>query len=129
MKHLNLIIFLLGFTFYSNAQENMTELTLDLPEPCQVLSIDYIDADELEFIVYPNPTTQWLNVSITANRPLQNPVLNLANLNGQVIYTKKLENNTTQIQEQVKLESLAKGIYILTIQAKDYKASKKIIVK
>lgn len=129
MKHLYSFIFLLWFTFYSNAQDNITELTLQLPEACEVLSIDYVNANGLEFVVYPNPTTELLNIYIKAIVPLQDPVLTLTTLNGQTIYSKKLEKNVAQIHEEVRLENLSKGVYFLTIEAQSYKATKKIIVK
>ena len=129
MKLLIIFIFLLGFTFFGNAQDNITELTLELPQACEVLSIDYVNAEGLEFVVYPNPASESLNVKIKAYEPLQNPVLKFIGLNGNIIYSKQLENNISLIQEEVRTENLSKGVYFLTIEAQSYKATKKIIVK
>lgn len=129
MKHLIIIILLLGFSSLTYGQANITEQTLNLPAPCALLSIDYINAKGLNFFVYPNPATDLLNVNIKASEPLQNPVLTLISVNGQVIYSKKLENNAVIINEQVELRNLSKGIYLLNIESTSYKATKKIIIK
>lgn len=129
MKQLYFLILFLHFSINSFAQNNITEQTLELPAPCEVLSIDYVIAANLNFIVYPNPATEWLNVSIKADEPLQNPVLKFISINGQIIYNKKLENNLSIINEQVKLMNLSKGIYFLHIESINYKAAKKIIIK
>lgn len=72
--------------------------------------------------VYPNPAKDVLNIEVTTT---ENYSVTLTNLLGKVILTDK----SSKEKASLNLNSVAPGIYFLTIDLKGEKATKKIIVE
>lgn len=70
--------------------------------------------------IFPNPTSTLL--TIESNNP-DNHSINITSLNGQLIYSTRMEGTTHQID----LSSFQKGAYFITIRSKDYVTTRKII--
>ncbi len=68
----------------------------------------------LEMLVYPNPTTSFVNLKVE-NFDFQDLNYQLIDLNGRLIFTKKITNPETTIQ----LENLPNAIYILNVNNKN----------
>jgi len=69
--------------------------------------------------IYPNPTSDLLTIEI------DNPdwkLVDLTSLNGQIIYSTKLEGNSYQLD----LSSFRKGAYFITIRSRDFVTTRKI---
>jgi len=70
--------------------------------------------------IYPNPTNSILNLE-TGQSDLYS--IEITSLNGQVIYTGKMEGTTQQLD----LSSFQKGVYFITISSEDFVTTRKII--
>ncbi|MBC5835842.1 T9SS type A sorting domain-containing protein [Flavobacterium sp. F372] len=79
------------------------------------------------FSLYPNPNNG--NFTIKFNSNTNNPIDVIAHdIRGRQVYTKSFENNSF-FNEEIKLNNIEAGIYIITIQDGDKKEVKKIIVE
>jgi hypothetical protein len=70
--------------------------------------------------IYPNPTNNIL--TIETNRSGKHTV-EIASLNGQLLFTDKIEGPSHQID----LSSFEKGLYFITVRSRDYVRTEKII--
>ena len=70
------------------------------------------------FIIYPNPTTDFVNI-----QNIENSKITLTNISGKILFEKK---NCLDI-EQINLINFNSGIYFLNIVTDEYTYSKKII--
>jgi hypothetical protein len=82
------------------------------------VGIEYLN-NELNFLIYPNPTNGILNISDEENA-LQDATIQIKNYLSQVVYTNSFTN-------QIDLSHLSSGMYFLTIQNKDLFKTFKII--
>lgn len=74
---------------------------------------------------YPNPTQGQLQIS--TNEILDKTArLRLINLQGQVILNRSMANSKA---EQISIQNLTDGIYILEIKSDKYFATKKVVLK
>jgi len=82
---------------------------------------------EEEIVIYPNPTTDILNVQLPAEWNTDNMTVYLSNFIGQQIMYKEVEGNLTFTFD---LQTLESGIYLLTVVENGILlATKKIIVQ
>ena len=70
--------------------------------------------------IYPNPTTNIL--TIETSQPGRH-FIGITSLNGQLLYSDKIEGPTHQID----LSSFEKGLYFITIRSRDFVRTEKII--
>jgi subtilisin-like proprotein convertase family protein len=79
----------------------------------------------MEFVrVYPNPTQNYITIQLT-NEIVGETKIDLFDIQGRKIISK----NTIQNTEELNLSGLTDGIYFLSIQNKNHKIIKKIILK
>jgi subtilisin-like proprotein convertase family protein len=79
----------------------------------------------MEFVrIYPNPTQNYITIQLT-NEIVGETKMDLFDVQGRKIISK----NTFQNTEELNLSSLTGGIYFLSIQNKNHKIIKKIILK
>jgi hypothetical protein len=79
-----------------------------------------VESDAAGLRVYPNPS----NTSITVETGKGGPYsIELKSINGQFVYTKKMEGP----RQQIDLSSLQKGVYFITIRSRDFVSTKKIM--
>ena len=74
-----------------------------------VLGIDNFNIN-LQLAVYPNPTTNWLQLEVK-NTDFLNLSYQLFDLNGRVIYNQKITSKTSSIQ----MEELPQAIFLLKV--------------
>lgn len=72
------------------------------------------------FRIFPNPTNDML--AIETDSP-DKYIMEITSLNGQLMYIKKIEGLTHQID----LSSFEKGLYSITVRSRDYVRTEKII--
>jgi len=78
--------------------------------------------------VYPNPTNN--NVWVAFNSETNNPVnIKLFDIRGRLVLNNNYNNIGGNFQENIALNKVQSGIYILTINNGNLKATKKIIVE
>jgi hypothetical protein len=70
-----------------------------------------------EFIVYPNPATQYQPITILSDNQFEPATLQVINMQGQKVHEVKLND----ISNQIPAGRLSKGIYLLRIVRKDQK--------
>ncbi|MEL7119347.1 MAG: T9SS type A sorting domain-containing protein [Bacteroidota bacterium] len=81
----------------------------------------------LELKTFPNPSTGQVNIDIKAF--IGNAaVLRVQNLNGQVVYSENL-GMVYQNQQQINLNELESGLYLLTIESAGQLATSKLVIK
>lgn len=70
--------------------------------------------------IYPNPTNNLLNIEISTPGQL---LIEITSLNGQLLYTGRMEGPTHQID----LSSFEKGLYFITVRSRNYARTEKLI--
>jgi Secretion system C-terminal sorting domain len=90
-----------------------------------ITSVSNVTANELGIKVYPNPFTQ--NIYITASKRLTNVQLRLVNMEGQVLSTGSYGIIAAGSTVQLSFPLLAKGVYFLHMETKQYKTVVKVV--
>ncbi|WP_282125275.1 M6 family metalloprotease domain-containing protein [Marinifilum flexuosum] len=89
----------------------------------QVTAITPINKSS-DLVVYPNPVVDYIKIKGLQNE-LSNAKIEIYNSNGCKLYDKKL--NSFQTEEQINLQFLAKGPYVIKVIATNKVYSKKIL--
>ena len=92
--------------------------------PPSSTSVDIISAEQLDISVFPNPTTNWLNIQIHES-DVEFERFELKTLSGQVIMQRTFAGK--QLKEDV--SRLAKGIYLISLSNSSYKYVQKVMIK
>ena len=74
------------------------------------------ELDKIKLSVFPNPTSQWLNLQINTLESSISQLI-ITNSMGQQVYTEAIELQYGQNNKSIEIISLAKGIYILTLKS------------
>ncbi|MCU0421750.1 MAG: T9SS type A sorting domain-containing protein [Bacteroidia bacterium] len=78
---------------------------------------------------YPNPFKGTTTIPVLLKRSTD-VTISVTNLMGQTIYTRSYENNATGINQfEVSLPQAEAGIYFYTVEAGDYKVTRKMIIE
>jgi len=107
-------VYVLGFNCYSSA--NQFQLLLDDVSVTAVLSNEDFDSNSIS--IYPNPTSNVLNISNLNNIAINN--ISISDLNGRTI---KNVNGVTSVN----VSDLNAGVYFVTIETTEGKSTKKFI--
>jgi len=78
------------------------------------------------FNIYPNPTNQYLNISIGTNKDVQ---LSLFDIRGRKIFTQLEKNTASTFEKRLSLDRMSSGIYMLIVESDDKKVTKKIVIE
>jgi hypothetical protein len=70
--------------------------------------------------IYPNPANDIITIQINTQEA---HIVEISSLNGQLIFSNKMEGPTHQID----LSYFQKGLYFITVRSRDYVMTKKII--
>jgi hypothetical protein len=100
-------------------------VAVDIKNSPNVLFIDctatgMVDCTKDEFYIYPNPSNGLLKIE--TKQPGQH-YIEIISLNGQLLYTDKMEGPNHQID----LSSFEKGLYFITVRSRNYVRTEKII--
>lgn len=131
-----------GYTSTSENIENLYEqgeyvLTVQDNNGCEVTATALLEGivstDDLligndDFSVYPNPSTGVINVKSTSLMAGEY-TLKVNNIMGQTVNQQTLMINDSQSNYTVNLDSLTKGVYILTLDNGTSQVSKRIILE
>ncbi len=108
-----------GSVSYSVGQVAYTSITgaggtvsQGVQQPFEIVTLgdDNFPEITMQILVYPNPTTSFVTLSIE-EYPLEKLYFQLSDMNGKQAHAQKIQNNETKIQ----MENLPKGIYFLSI--------------
>jgi hypothetical protein len=78
--------------------------------------------------IKPNPSSGIFNIDYKGTE-LKDAVIEIRNVEGQLIYHDKQKKLTNGYQQQISLDSFAKGIYILTIDAQEQTIINKLVIQ
>jgi hypothetical protein len=84
-----------------------------------LLSIDSVGISDSSFAIYPNPTSNLLNISNNNNFDIKN--ISITDINGRVV------KNQVGSLTQINVSDLNAGVYFITIEAAEGKTTKKFI--
>lgn len=84
-----------------------------------LLSIEETTIADNSFAIYPNPTSNVLNISNTNNYEIKN--ISVVDINGRVV------KNESGAMTQINVSDLNAGVYFVTIEAAEGKTTKKFI--
>ena len=106
----------------ANDCEGEDEISITF-DPCTF--IDDV-MNNLSVAVYPNPATNLLNINISG--VAESVVYELLNYHGQKVYSRILENVNGSINDQIELNTFARGIYYLRLSTNDNVNIKKVVI-
>jgi len=97
------------------------DLSLALAEG--LLSVDNFEAESATLKVYPNPVTEQLNIQLSS--PFKDASVRLYDVLGKQVMDSKITTN----HKSINTSALAKGVYLMKIEAQDLSVTRKIIKK
>jgi hypothetical protein len=78
--------------------------------------------------VYPNPATDKITVEINAEVS-EGSVISIVSLQGKVIYSEVVKENTTDYRTEIDVDNYARGIYLLKLEDENSSIQQRIIVQ
>ncbi|SPE76584.1 Aminopeptidase YwaD precursor [Flavobacterium columnare] len=105
-------------------KDNPTSLQTDLPPNIALSNEDFISNNLVN--VYPNPSNGLINISF--DRTPNHFTLKINDINGRIVYTEEITNNTRDVQT-INLDSLQKGFYILSLKSSTINFTQKILLE
>jgi hypothetical protein len=90
-----------------------------------VTSVPNISATQLGIITFPNPFNEELNIKAT--KTLTEVQLKLMNVEGQILNAQHYDTIASGSTIRPVLPTLAKGIYFLSVETKQYKTVVKLV--
>ena len=127
----NLLLLFAGILFAQFAMAQ-TIVVLDLPNPCSGTGVEewFNEEPVLVFEVFPNPTDDYLTVSVTTqNSVLGKMTVEVFDLSGRLVLSKEYYSAHDKIQTLLETNVLEAGAYIITLRSAAGVISKKIIKK
>jgi hypothetical protein len=111
------------FTAFGGSSNGMIAFT---KEQVGTVGINEVE-DEVAFVLYPNPATDG-QVNIKFNNESSSVLTTITDLNGRQVLAEQFNTPGEQIQ-QLDVAHLSPGLYIISIENKASKISKKLIIK
>lgn len=88
---------------------------------------DEVDANTDNFTIFPNPTSQIVNLQINLIESKEVSV-SINNLSGKQIYHQKIQSHNDKLQHQINLSNLDKGMYFLSVKFNGNTKTQKLII-
>ena len=114
-------------TIRQQSDPSINNSGFDLSWDCLTIGINKIEEATLDYIIFPNPTSNIINIKSSSNGILKIKQLSLVNTIGQVVLQKLVQVDNTIIQLNV--NQLPKGLYFLTIVSDNGEIIKKINIQ
>lgn len=90
----------------------------DITAELAIVSVDFVPTEEL-FQLYPNPTTDYIQLTSTANQPLQVAIYSMT---GQLVFSKEAVEN-----ELLDIQQLNRGTYMVHVFNEEKQASQLLV--
>ncbi|MCS6821378.1 MAG: choice-of-anchor J domain-containing protein [Microscillaceae bacterium] len=84
---------------------------------------------EKSLSVYPNPTTDIVEVKLAKNRFSEIPKIQLLTADGKIIFEKNLIENAENFESTINLSNFTKGFYLIKLHVGNLNTTRKILVK
>jgi hypothetical protein len=98
---------------------------LDIAISKQVTALETINNDEVNFVVYPNPSSDFFYVKSNSNYLIQS--IDILDISGKLIVSEKL--NTMSNELKFSTQMLQSGIYFIDIKGQNFSKREKLVVK
>lgn len=98
---------------------------LDIAISKQVTALETINNDEVNFVVYPNPSSDFFYVKSNSNYLIQS--IDILDISGKLIVSEKL--NTMSNELKFSTQMLQSGIYFIDIKGQNFSKREKLMVK
>ncbi|WP_294736549.1 T9SS type A sorting domain-containing protein [uncultured Flavobacterium sp.] len=121
-------VYRLYFTVFSGSASG--DLTFKFEDVTAALGVESV-TEGVSFGIYPNPSTDG-RINLVYDVDVLNSNKNevaVYSTTGQQVYRTVLNNDSGFYNKSLDLSSLTKGIYILQFTSRDYKTTKKIVLK
>ena len=79
--------------------------------------------------VYPNPTSDILNIDISQNIDINDATLELYDVNGRLVIKQNTENGFVKNKPQLNVSQLSNGVYFLKVKTESKEFNQKVIIK
>ena len=83
-------------------------------------SVEEIDRSLVNFKLFPNPTTDFIQVSLNWNRPQEAATLSIFDLQGKEVFTKAVNINNGDNLQTIELNHLSPGNYLMEVSGTDW---------
>ncbi len=83
------------------------------------------DQTDLEFVIFPNPSSDRINIQFGNGQQISDAVLRITDLNGKLIHAEGIYHLGEDKRIELELGNLPQGMYLLTIQSKQGQMSKR----
>jgi hypothetical protein len=90
-------------------------------EGFESLATEEIKVSNTDFSIYPNPTTNLVNINLANNTDVA--TITISNILGETVKT----NTMTGVNSQLSLESLINGVYFITLETTNNRVTKSIV--
>ena len=85
---------------------------------------------ENEIKIFPNPNEGRFSIAIKMNEKVHNPlIINVLSVDGKIIFEKKINENSIDINEKIELDNVARGIYLVRISDGEKSTSQLIAIQ
>ena len=90
----------------------------------QVLSIKEIEKNSTNILLYPNPTSSNVTITLKDNEVIKK--IEFYNIMGQLVLSKRLQNSS---ETSINISKLSKGMYIVKTFGENNTCSKKLMIQ
>lgn len=111
--------------FNCSGISNISPLILDF---CGDLSLQSLSGQTSQIDVYPNPFISGININFN-NASVQSVSYSVTDIMGKIVLTSPNKNISTQYVDQINLDFISEGIYIVTLNINSVQQTIKIIKK
>ena len=78
--------------------------------------------------IYPNPTSEWITITIDKNNFEKGSLISISDMNGSTIFEQQIQNDTNKVEINLNaLRVKLKGLYNITIKNKSHLLVNKIV--
>ena len=112
-------------SFVESKVENLLKSSYVVPESCLNQNLGLNESSKNNWIVFPNPFKDFINIKSVAGNYEENIAYKITNQFGQIIFKGKL--NFDNFHTKLNITSLNTGVYILTIKSTKQTQSYKLI--
>ncbi len=77
-----------------------------------------------QFEIFPNPTNGKINIVLSTQ---DNVKVSLYDIQGRIIYKEEFNNNATTFNTEINFGSIASGVYLLNVESKGKRSTKKLV--
>ena len=110
-----------GFNYY-----RVTEFDFDgLFESSSIISVLSEEIENLKFELFPNPSSNYINISSRSNVPVI--VVHIMNMNGAIIHHEVIKSTDLGVDHEIDISSFKIGIYHVIMQSEEKRYQYKII--